>query len=54
MNPNVLGRDRAKADLRKIRTWYEREQPGLGDDFLACASTDSVPKIGTNIRNCDL
>jgi plasmid stabilization system protein ParE len=31
----VLVRPRAENDLQRAWEWYEREQPGLGDDFLA-------------------
>jgi plasmid stabilization system protein ParE len=30
----VSHRDAAHTDLRTAHDWYERQQPGLGDDFL--------------------
>ena len=34
MNGRVTIRARAEADLQRAWQHYEREQPGLGDDFL--------------------
>ena len=34
MNRLVLVRPKAEGDLLGARDWYERERPGLGDEFL--------------------
>ena len=35
MKWRVVIRPRAETDLREARNWYENQQPGLGDEFLA-------------------
>jgi plasmid stabilization system protein ParE len=30
----VLIRDAAQTDIREIHDWYEKQRPGLGDEFL--------------------
>jgi len=36
MKISWLVRPEAEADLRNGYQWYEKQKPGLGEDFLAC------------------
>jgi plasmid stabilization system protein ParE len=38
VNAQVRVRPRAEGDIRRARDWYERQRPGLGDEFLACVA----------------
>lgn len=39
MKPALLIRPEAEQDLRAAYAWYERQRPGLGEDFLSCLET---------------
>lgn len=38
MSGRVSIRPAAETDLRETRDWYERQRPGLGDEFLGCVA----------------
>ena len=38
MTWEVLLRQRAEADLKEARDWYEERQPGLGEQFIDAAA----------------
>jgi len=40
----VILRPEAEADLADARSWYERQQEGLGDEFLECVG-EALEKI---------
>jgi plasmid stabilization system protein ParE len=55
----VILRARAEHDIRRVFEWYESQQPGLGDEFLAhireCLEAarelpEAAPLIHRNVR----
>ncbi len=53
MTWKVITRSRAKADLRHIRDWYEKQSDGLGDQFLSTFD-ESIVKLQRNPHVCQL
>lgn len=45
MKYQVIIKPAAEADIDTVCKWYERQRPGLGDDFLLCVE-ELVETIG--------
>jgi plasmid stabilization system protein ParE len=51
MTPRFVFRPAAREDLLAARTWYDAQQPGLGEDF-ARSIDGALARIGTHPQAC--